>query len=139
MDCSQQKGSVLLEGLIAILIFSMGILAIVGLQGAAIKTVADSQYRLEASFLTNRIVADMWTNPANINNYVYPGGGATALAPWVADVQARLPGVASNPPTITITGDAASGYTATIAVFWQAAGESTPHNFTSVSYININS
>ena len=70
----QQQGAILLEGLIAILLFSMGILAIVGLQAAAIKTVADSQYRLQASFLANRLVAQMWANTADISSYVVPGG-----------------------------------------------------------------
>ena len=63
-----QQGAILLEGLIAILLFSMGILAIVGLQATAIKTVADSQYRLQASFLANRLVAEMWANTTSISS-----------------------------------------------------------------------
>lgn len=133
-----QHGSALLEGLIAILIFSMGILAIVGLQAASIKTVSDSQYRLQASFLANRIVAEMWTNTANINNFQYPGGGVTALATWVGEVNSALPGSTDLPPTITITGDASSGYQATVRLNWKAAGESSAHNFTSIAYINPN-
>jgi len=134
-----QQGSVLLEGLIAILIFSMGILAIVGLQAAAIKTVADSQYRMEASFLANRLVAEMWSDTANINNFEYPGGGDPALTDWIDDVEATLPGAATNAPTVTITGDAASGYEVTMQLNWQAAGETAPHNFTTIAYINANS
>lgn len=133
-----QHGSVLLEGLIGILIFSMGILAIIGLQAASIKTVSDSQYRLQASFLANRIVSEMWTNTANINSFQYPGGGATALGTWVAEVNSALPGAAGLPPTITITGDVTNGYQATVRLNWKAAGESSAHNFVSIAYINPN-
>jgi type IV pilus assembly protein PilV len=133
---ADQRGSVLLEGLIAILIFSMGILAIVGLQAAAIKTVADSQYRLEASFLANQLIAQMWTDTANIPNYALPGG--EAAEDWKDQVVATLPGAATNLPTVDIDGDAASGYTVTMELSWQAPGEDAPHNFTTIAYINTN-
>lgn len=138
-EATSQRGAILLEGLIAILIFSMGILAIVGLQAAAIKTVSDSQYRLEASFLANRLIAEMWSNTDAINSFKLPGGAAPALATWLAEVNGRLPGALTNQPTVTVAGDAATGYTITLRVNWQAAGESTPHNFTTISYINANS
>jgi type IV pilus assembly protein PilV len=133
-----QRGSALLEGLIAILIFSMGILAIIGLQAASIKTVSDSQYRLQASFLANRIIAEMWTNTANINTFQYPGGGATALGAWITEVNSALPGATDLPPSITIAGDATNGYQATVQLNWKAAGESSAHNFRSIAYINPN-
>ena len=41
----------LLEALIAILIFSMGILALMGMQATAINTVSESKYRSNAGFL----------------------------------------------------------------------------------------
>jgi len=131
-----QQGSVLLEGLIAILIFSMGILAIVGLQAAAIKTVADSQYRLEASFLANRLIAQMWTDTANITNYALPGGSAATN--WKAEVQALLPGSTTLPPTVDISGDVATGYTVTLQLNWKAAGETSEHKYTTIAYINKN-
>ena len=110
----QQQGAILLEGLIAILLFSMGILAIVGLQAAAIKTVADSQYRLQASFLANRLVAQMWANTADISSYVVPGG-ADADA-WVQEINSSLPGTESNEPKVEITGNATNGYQVKISI-----------------------
>ena len=62
---AKQQGSVLLEGLIAILIFSMGILALVGLQAAAIKNSSDAKYRADASYLANQIIGQMWADRAN--------------------------------------------------------------------------
>jgi type IV pilus assembly protein PilV len=136
---SEQGGSVLIEALIAILIFSMGILAIVGLQATAIRSVSDSQYRVEASFLANRVVSDIWTNVANINDYTLPGGTANGLNTWLNEVQTRLPGAtAGNAPTITIAANPSGGFIATIAIMWQSPGETAPHNYTTVAYINPN-
>jgi hypothetical protein len=53
---TQQTGSVILEAMIAILIFSMGILALVGMQAAAINSVADTKYRSTAGFLADGTV-----------------------------------------------------------------------------------
>ena len=74
-----QKGSILLEALIAILIFSFGILAISGLQGAMMKNTADATYRSEASYLVQQQVGQMLINPAvlasgSISAPSLPGG-----------------------------------------------------------------
>ncbi|MDR5171899.1 pilus assembly protein PilV [Methylobacillus flagellatus] len=134
-----QGGSILLEGLIAILVFSMGILAIIGLQAASMRTVSDAQYRLEASYLANRLVASIWTaGPSQIANYGLPGGSSETLAEWLADVKKRLPGAETKAPTVVISGDATAGYTATVTVFWQPPSETEPHSHTTVAYINNN-
>ena len=65
----------LIEALLAILIFSIGILAVVGMQSVAIKSVTDSKYRSEAAFLANELIAQMWTDQGNIGLYNYPGSG----------------------------------------------------------------
>ena len=49
--------------MIAILIFSMGVLAIVGLQAAMIKNTADSKYRAEASYIAQKRIGQMWADP----------------------------------------------------------------------------
>ncbi|HLD10157.1 MAG TPA: prepilin-type cleavage/methylation domain-containing protein, partial [Methylophilaceae bacterium] len=59
-----QQGVVILESLIAILIFSMGILALVGLQAAMIKSTSDSKYRAEASFIAQQRLGTMWVDSA---------------------------------------------------------------------------
>jgi len=46
-----QQGIALLESMIAILIFSMGILALAGLQGVLVKNTSDAKYRAEATFI----------------------------------------------------------------------------------------
>jgi type IV pilus assembly protein PilV len=59
----KQQGSILLEALIAVLIFSFGILAITGLQGAMMKNTADATYRAEASYVVQQYIGSMMANP----------------------------------------------------------------------------
>lgn len=139
-----QSGFILLEALIAILIFSFGILAIMGLQAAAINDVRDTKYRSDAALLANQIIGHMWTDdPANnLNNYALNTGGANcafnggAAAPgssqaltnvnnWLAQIAAVLPGTAAAPPQITVNG---ATQTVTVTVCWRAPQDGTPHN-----------
>ena len=87
---SAQQGVVLVEAMIAILIFSMGVLAIVGLQAAMIKNTADSKYRIDASYIAQQRIGVMWSDPANLATYLeadtdisnlLPGGRRTVTQP----------------------------------------------------------
>lgn len=60
-----QQGVILLEALIAILIFSMGVLALVGLQAAMIKNTTEAKFRSEAAFLAQQRIGLIWSDPAN--------------------------------------------------------------------------
>jgi type IV pilus assembly protein PilV len=57
---SSQSGLMMIEVLISILIFSIGILGIIGLQAKAIEHSGDAQNRNIASSLANDLVAQMW-------------------------------------------------------------------------------
>jgi type IV pilus assembly protein PilV len=57
---SAQQGVVLLEALIAVLIFSFGLLALTGLQAAMIKNTDDAKYRAEATFIAQDKLAEVW-------------------------------------------------------------------------------
>ena len=57
-----QAGVMLIEALIAILIFSVGVLGIIGLQGSATKASTDARYRSEAALLANELIGRMWTS-----------------------------------------------------------------------------
>lgn len=97
-----QSGAMLLEALIGILIFSTGILALIGMQAMAIGYASDAKYRADASFLANQIVAQMWVDRANLGNYVYDGTGAppATLTNWVNAVEGALPGAVNNRPVV---------------------------------------
>ena len=119
-----QQGSMLLEAMIAILIFSMGVLAIVGLQAAMVRNTAEAKYRADASYIAQQRIGLMWSDPANAANYLE---GAPAPAP-AADISALLPR-----GTRTTT---QAGTQFTVTVTWQAPGEAAPHNFTTTASIN---
>ncbi len=89
---NSQKGVMLLEALIAILIFSMGILAIVGLQASSIKLASDAKYRSDASLLANRLIGQMWlaNSAAEFLRQVSTTGG-TSYAAWAASVASSIP------------------------------------------------
>ena len=55
----KQSGIVLLEALIAILIFSLGILALVALQAMSIKLTGDARYRASAALLAGNLFSEM--------------------------------------------------------------------------------
>lgn len=135
--CSKQQGSVVLEALISMLLFSIGILAIIGLQAVSIKNTAAAKYRTDASLLVNQVVGQMWvsdkTNATLVANFSSPAGaGYTAWASTVAQALPGVSGVAVNAPTIAI--DASNN--ATITVFWQAPDEAAAHNYTAIAVVN---
>lgn len=78
------RGVVMLEALIAVLIFSMGILAIVGLQAAMVKNTSEAKYRAEATFIAQQKLGEMWANVANhdaLNGYVIENEDISNLLP----------------------------------------------------------
>lgn len=133
----QQRGFTLLEALIAILIFSFGILALIGLQAAAINDVRDAKYRADAAFLANQIVGLMWSDDPDNNLAAYalntggancvfnggaaaPGGSQAAinLANWQNQVGQTLPGATANQQQILVDGTTRE---VTITLCWQAS------------------
>ena len=59
MNKSKQQGVMLIEALIALLIFSLGILGMVAMGSVAIAAQSDSQYRTEAANYANEIASEM--------------------------------------------------------------------------------
>jgi type IV pilus assembly protein PilV len=114
----KQSGSVLLEALISVLIFSMGILALVGLQGAMVKNSSDAKYRSDASFIAQERLGRMWTDPTNVANYV-EDETPVALLP-------------NGKRTVTV----GPRRFATVTVTWQAPGME-PHQYVTSAYISV--
>lgn len=113
-----QQGVVLLEVLISILIFSMAVLAIVGLQASMVKNTSDAKYRADASYIAQQRIGAMWADPANLDDYLEVNTDVSNLLPSGQRTVAELvPGQYQ----VTIT--------------WQAPGEAQ-HNFTIVAAIS---
>jgi type IV pilus assembly protein PilV len=152
-QASRQSGVMLIEALIALLIFSVGILGIVGLQATAVKASSDAKYRSEAALMANELIGKMWASdrtqavlqaafasPAGTEYQkwawlgVLNGSPGTNTAAGAADgtVYKLLPGAAATPPTVSIVpvaGATKASSLVTVRIFWQAPNETTGHNY----------
>lgn len=129
---TQQQGVVMLEALLGIFIFSIGILALIGMQAVAVKNTIEAQYRTEAGFLANEIIGAMWVNNANPAAFATASCSSnTTCAAWVTKVQAMMPGsTGALAPSIAVAGSQV-----TVTVSWQKAGETSSHNHQVVAQI----
>lgn len=131
MAAGREEGSVLLEGLFAILIFSMGVLAIVGLQLASMKQSTAGKYRTEASLLANDLISQMWVSDRNSASLQtsFATGGARYTS-WLAQVQQTLPTLERYPPTVVVEEVAGApaatpSSRVTVTVYWKAPADSS--------------
>jgi type IV pilus assembly protein PilV len=133
----------MLEALIGILIFSTGILALIGMQALAIAYASDAKYRADASFLANQIIAEMWVNRAvslaSPSGYEYAGTGTQVadapdvMEPWLTSVVNTLPGAASNHPIIDV--DSATGQVS-VTIRWRPPNSEALRNYRAIALIS---
>lgn len=115
-----QQGVVLLETLVAILIFSVGVLGIVGLQAAMVKNVAESKFRSEASYIAQARIGQIWADPENVATYLETD---TDISPATMGLQGLPNG------RRTVTQPTAGNFVVTVT--WQQPGPNQPmRNFT---------
>lgn len=108
---NQQSGVALLEALIAVLIFALGLLGMAGFQAQSIKIQDESKKRADAAFIANQIVGDMWgVAPNDLSSCAgtfAKGMTGCADAPWGDRIEQGLPGgraeVVVNGTEVTIT------------------------------------
>lgn len=112
-----QQGAVLLEALIAILIFSFGILALAGLQSVMIKNTTDASYRAEASNIAQQQLGRLWADPNNLDSYV-----------------TAAPVAINSLPSGTISIEQPIADKVIVTVTWQVPGEA-PHNYQANAYV----
>ncbi len=135
----------LLEALVAILIFSLGVLAIVGMQAAAVNNSTESRYRSDATLLANRLIGQMWTSDRTLATLIanFEGGAGGTDGPlytaWLGDtatsgtVMYALPVTSAPAPYVKFAADSS----VEIRVYWKAPSDtgSTPHKYTIVAQI----
>jgi type IV pilus assembly protein PilV len=101
--CCRQRGTFLVEALVGILIFTLGVLGLVGLQARSIGYMSDAQYRAEAAYLANSYIAKMWADQASVLRFRYESPGQPEYDAFQQAVH-RLPGASAiaNNPQVTI-------------------------------------
>lgn len=123
-----QGGFLLLEALIAILIFSLGLVTLMGLQSISIQNGIYGKYRTDASYLANEIVAQMMADKNNFANYQDGAGTSSPFrTAWISEVGAKLP---AGDGSITISGSAV-----TVKVTWKAPGDTETHSYQTVAQV----
>lgn len=124
---TSQSGVMLIEVMIAILIFALGVLGIVSLQAASVSQISDAKYRSDASFLANQLFATMWVSDRTVatlqNNF---NTTKPAYLTWKNKVTGVLPGVASKQPLVTVD----NAGIVTVEIYWLPPGAptGTEHN-----------
>ena len=147
----RQGGAYLLEALIGILIFGLGILGIVGLQAASLRTTADSALRAEAIFAANQLLGQMWTDDeANLDVYSSTIAGQP-YKDFAAQLKAAQGGAWVQDPTVLIDNFIAApsktSHSLTILICWRSeTGEISAacgntfkaHNYTTSAVVGQN-
>ncbi len=110
-------GFVLIDVLIAILLFSVGVLGLVGLQSAMTRNQTEAKVRADASYLASELVAQMWSNTTSLSSYTSTGCASLALCKeWQDKVAASLPQGSGSVSADGTTGDV------TVTVSWTNPG-----------------
>lgn len=123
-------GFAMLEALVGLLIFSFGILGVIGLQASMTKAQTHSRFRAGAAALAGDLVGTLWADAAHLSSY--DSGNCDAYTPcrsWASKVAGALPGGA---PQVVV-----NGTQVTITVSWTVPGEADPsHYVTSTAIVN---
>lgn len=142
-----EAGSALLEALIAIVIFSIGLIGLLGLQSASIKNSIDAKYRSDASYLANQIISQMWVDRSNLDTYTHFDGGGlpgpftgsasgnAKVTAWLTQIGKLLPGTAANLAQIQVT-TVGSTKRVKVTVCWKGPQDQVTHNFVDTAQIN---
>ena len=117
-----QKGSMLIESLIATLIFSVGVLSLVGLQTALTKNSSDNQYRTQALQIAQMHMTQIISYGQGASTYIN-----AAKDDAQTSVAEQLPNGKINFPPIDLD-------LAQVTVSWQLPG-GKEHSVTSSAYL----
>lgn len=135
-----QRGSFLVEGLVALIIFMIGVLGMIGAVAGSVRMSNDARYRAEAINLANAIVGDMWaTQPADLDDTF--GAGGAKLAAWKTLASSLLPqATGSNAPVVDISqpGLSTQSRSVVVTIYWQLPGEVDRHRVLLTAQIGKN-
>ncbi|WP_294636050.1 prepilin-type N-terminal cleavage/methylation domain-containing protein [uncultured Aquabacterium sp.] len=125
-----QGGFLLIEVLIAILIFAVGILGLVGLQARMTKAQTEAKARADAVNLAGELRGLMWVDIANLAQYETSACAAHApCANWLAKLQSTLPSGSA-----TVTRDTTRPGWVRISITWQLPNGSS-HRYETATVI----
>jgi len=115
------SGSVLVEALVCLGVFTAAILGVISLQARMVASASSAKYRADAAFLASEVVGMMWGDVANLGKYDSSQCSTyTRCNGWSAKVASYLP---QGGATVAVNGNVV-----TVTVQW------TPPNFATSTY-----
>lgn len=128
-----QSGVVLLEVMVAILIFSIGILGLVGMHASSVKNQTESQFRIEAAIWADTLISEMRVaDPATrATSFATDGTAYNAWKTRLTATSTGLPISSSTPPTVTINNNQVE-----ITIYWRALSDTGTHKFVSIAQLD---
>ncbi|WP_418316772.1 type IV pilus modification PilV family protein [Piscinibacter sakaiensis] len=125
-------GFVLLEVLVALLIFAFGVLGVVGLQAAMTKAQTSAKFRGDAAYLAQELIGNMWSDIPNLDKYTKPAGDGNCTAhPKCFAIQQKI---AAMLPAGQLVVEQPSPGLLTITISWTPPAETT-HIYTTSTAI----
>ena len=137
-----QSGGGLIEGLMSLVVLSIGILGLIGMQATLIQENSESRVRMQAGFYATSVLGMAGANPENVGCFIVNSVQSVACASpdaqtqatgWLAQVMAALPGSAGVPPQVAY--DNANGHL-TVTLRWQVRGDNMVHNYVSATQVS---
>jgi Tfp pilus assembly protein PilV len=140
-----QQGSFIIEAIISLILFAVGLISLMSLSAQALNQVGQSKARNDASYLVGELLSEMWVS------------GTVSLTSWTTRLQAVLPeatgtvymascdcaatsgvDVCSSPASGTVS--IATSQAVTVCVVWTDRRDPTyPRRYQASSMISRNS
>lgn len=122
----RSRGISLIEVLVVLVLFSFGLIGVVGLQAKAVQNSVSAEDFNRAAMLANEMASAMWTN----QNVILPPATITAWNTAVGDPTGR--GLPNGTGTITVAANVA-----TITVNWRAPQDPTATTRSYVTHVQL--
>lgn len=128
----QHKGVALIEALMAILIFSVGVLGLVGLQASMTRAQTAAKFRSDAANLASEAIGLMWVDKGNLARYASATcDGHRPCLDWKNKVASALPG-----GTTLVTTNVSDG-AVSVTLTWTVPNEGS-HSYATSTAILVN-
>lgn len=124
-------GMALLEALIAILIFALGVLGVASVQTYMLKAEATAQFRVEAAYLASDLLGRMWLDRGNIGSYAcQSSSGCSYIKTEHPEWLEQLANLPKGSAEITVNAS-----NVTISISWEASNDDA-HRYVTSAAIN---
>jgi type IV pilus assembly protein PilV len=138
----RSAGFTMIEVLVALLVFSLGVLGLVAIQATATRMASDARDKAVATFLADQILARMMiSDPTTAATFAHQATGTTPCNPsgaastnatvtaWLNEVQLQLPGAGSALQQVVVVTSPSAPPQVTVRLCWQN-GEEAPRSLT---------